>query len=81
MLLDSLPWLILGSYTDVFPPARGTWFPSLVGFGSIFVALLALVVCRFRLSRGLGYGLLFMYVVYLIVIIRDGATRPARPPA
>ena len=27
-----LPWVILGLYSDVFPPARGTWYPAAVGF-------------------------------------------------
>ena len=27
-----LPWAILGSYSDVFPPAKGTWFPAMVGY-------------------------------------------------
>merc|ERR1719453_2320128 len=76
-----LPWLILGSYADVFPPAKGTWYPSLVGFVCILIALLALLLVRFRLSKGLGYGLLSLYFVYLVAIINDGNTRPARPPA
>ena len=76
-----LPWLILGTYADVFPPARGTWLPSLVGFGCILIALLALLLCRLRLTRGLGVGLLSLYVLYLTVIIHDGSARPARPPA
>ena len=76
-----LPWLILGSYADVFPPPPGTWFASLVGFGCIFAALLALLACRLRVSRGLGYFLLALYVAFLAFIIFDGTTRPQRPPA
>ena len=30
-----LPWVILGLYSDVFPPARGTWFTAVVGFSCI----------------------------------------------
>ena len=76
-----LPWLILGSYADVFPPARGTWFPSLVGFGCIGIALLLLLANRLRVSKSLGYALLGLYLAYLAVIIHDGTTRMARPPA
>ena len=75
-----LPWLILGTYADVFPPAKGTWFPSLVGFACVLLALGLLLACRLRLSRPLGYGLLGLYVAYLVFIIYDGTTRPARPP-
>ena len=74
-----LPWPILGTYADVFPPARGTWFPSFVGFLCIGAALLAILACRLRLSRELGYGLLGLYAAYLFVIILDGVTRPSRP--
>jgi Ca2+/Na+ antiporter len=76
-----LPWLILGTYTDVFPPASGTWYPSLIGFVAIFAGLLLLLQQRLRLSRRLGVALLGLYAAYLIAIIRDGALRPARPPA
>ena len=76
-----LPWLVLGSYTDVFPPARGTWFPSLVGFVSILLGLAALCASRMRLSRGLGIALLALYAAYVVAMIADGTTRPARPPA
>mmetsp|Transcript_79602 Transcript_79602/g.158218 ORF Transcript_79602/g.158218 Transcript_79602/m.158218 type:complete len:99 (-) Transcript_79602:131-427(-) len=76
-----LPWVILGSYADIFPPARGTWLPSLVGFGFIALALLAILANGLRLTRALGAGLLALYVLYLTVIMYDGFTRPARPPA
>ena len=76
-----IPWLILGTYADVFPPAKGTWYPSLVGFVCIFIALTALLAVRMKLSKGLGYFLLSLYVGYLTAIIYDGTTRPARPPA
>ena len=74
-----LPWFILGTYADVFPPAKGTWYPSFVGFLCIGAALLALCACRLRLSRELGYGLLALYAAYLFLIIQDGVTRPTRP--
>jgi len=76
-----LPWVILGSYADIFPPARGTWLPSLVGFCAIALALLAILLNGLRLTRTLGAGLLTLYVLYLTVVIYDGFTRPARPPA
>ena len=76
-----MPWLILGSYADVFPPARGTWLPSLVGFVCIALGLLALLVNRLRISRRLGYVLLTLYAIYVVMIVHDGTTRPARPPA
>ena len=76
-----LPWVVLGTYADVFPPAKGTWYPSLVGFVAISAALVALLAVRLRLSRGLGYFLLLLYAAYLYAIIHDGTTRPARPPA
>ena len=76
-----LPWLLLGLYTDVFPPARGTWLPSLVGFAAILGALALIVGARMRLGRNLGLSLLAMYAAYLVAIIFDGTTRPARPPA
>ena len=76
-----LPWAVLGSYSDVFPPSRATWFSSLVGFVCILVALLALVACRLQLSRGLGIGLLWLYVLYLTIVVYDGTVRAARPPA
>ena len=76
-----LPWLILGTYADVFPPAKGTWYPSLVGFLCIAAALLGILLNGLRLTRGLGVGLLTLYMAYLVVVIYDGTTRPARPPA
>ena len=76
-----LPWAILGTYADIFPPARGTWYPSLVGFGAIVLALLAILANGLRLTRGLGVGLLTLYAAYLFAIINDSAMRPARPPA
>lgn len=76
-----LPWAVLGLYTDVFPPARGTWFSSLVGFACILIGLFALVAGQLRLSHRLGIGLLCLYVVYLILVVYDGTLRAARPPA
>ena len=76
-----LPWLILGSHADIFPPARGTWFPSLVGFCAIALAVCGILACQLKLTRSLGVALLTLYVGYLVVIIHDGTTRPARPPA
>ena len=75
-----LPWVFLGLYTDVFPPARGTWFPGMVGFGCIGVALFAILLCRLELHRNLGVALLLLYVFYLVTVIHDGTTRPQRPP-
>ena len=76
-----LPWLILGTYADVFPPAKGTWYPALIGFAAVLVALVVILVSRLRLTRSLGVVLLLLYVAYLAAIIHDGFTRPARPPA
>ncbi len=75
-----LPWVVLGTYSDVFPPARGTWFPAMVGFSCCGVALLALLFSRLELHRNLGVGLLLLYVFYLVTVIHDGMTRMARPP-
>ena len=76
-----LPWLILGTYADVFPPARGTWLPSLVGFVCIAIGLVLILAARLKLSRRLGYALLTLYALYVVAIVHDGTTRPARPPA
>ena len=75
-----LPWVILGTYSDIFPPAKGTWFPAMVGFSCCGVALLALLLSRLELRRNLGVGLLLLYVFYLVTVIHDGMTRIARPP-
>ena len=76
-----LPWAILGTYADIFPPARGTWYPSLIGFCAITLALLAIFANQLRLTRALGVYLLILYALYLAIIINDSAMRPARPPA
>ena len=76
-----LPWAILGTYADIFPPARGTWYPSLIGFCAIALALLAIFANQLRLTRALGVYLLILYALYLAIIINDSAMRPARPPA
>ena len=75
-----LPWAVVGSYVDVFPPARGTWYPALVGFVSVGSALIIIGLSGFRLTRGLGAALLLLYLLYLVTILYDGATRFARPP-
>ena len=76
-----LPWALQGSTGhDVFPPARGTWFSALVGFVCIAFAVIAVIACRLRLTRGLGLALMLLYLFYLVTIIHDGATRVARPP-
>ena len=72
--------MVLGFYSDVFPPARGTWFPGMVGFACVGVALLALLLAKFELHRNLGLFLLLLYVFYLVTVIHDGTTRIARPP-
>ena len=76
-----LPWAILGKYADVFPPAHSTWFASLTGFIVIMLGLAAIVAWEFKVTRRLGLVLMALYASYLILIIHDGATRPARPPA
>jgi len=58
-----LPWTVLGLYSDVFPPARGTWYPAAVGFVCVAIALAALAGCRFRMHRPLGGGLLMLMAV------------------
>ena len=70
----------VGMYGDVFPPARGTWYTALVGFGCVGSAIVAILVCRLRLLRSLGTALLLLYAVYLAAILHDGTTRFARPP-
>ena len=75
-----LPWTVLGLYSDVFPPARGTWYPAAVGFVCVAIALAALAGCRFRMHRPLGGGLLLLYVAYLVLVTQDGLQRMRRPP-
>ena len=75
-----LPWVILGLYSDVFPPARGTWFTAVVGFSCIGAGMGALLLSRLRLNRSLGIVLLLLYLFYLIVVSHDGLRRPRRPP-
>ena len=75
-----VPWAVVGIYADVFPPARGTWYPALVGFGVVAAALLTICGCRFRFTFALGVAMLSLYVVYLTAILYDGLTRVARLP-
>ena len=67
------PWVVIGLYSDVFPPSASSWTSGFIGFGSIALALVALLVARLKLSRTLGVVLLVMYVTYLTLIVSGAA--------
>ena len=67
------PWVVIGLYSDVFPPSASSWTSGFIGFGSIGLALVVLCVARLKLTRALGVVLLLMYVTYLILIVSGAA--------
>ena len=67
------PWVVIGLYSDVFPPSASSWTSGFIGFGSIGLALVVLCVARLKLTRALGAVLLLMYVTYLILIVSGAA--------
>ena len=55
--------VVVGTYADVFPPARGTWYSALVGFICVGIGLLFLLLSRLTLTRSLGAALVCVHTM------------------